>query len=88
MSDIERQWYWDRRSNKAYYPVAVDEDTVRLITVWHREEFEGAAESGAMGSIDDLAGIREYETTMDLIDSFRLPEDVGDGDTTEEVADE
>lgn len=92
MADIEQQWYWDRRANKAYYPVEVEDDTVRLTTVWHREEFEGAMENGALTTVDDLVGSREFDTTMELIDSFRLPEDVGEdgdgGDGSEVPADE
>lgn len=69
---LERQWYWDRRTNKAYYPVAVDEETVQFATVWHRDEVDGALAEGAMTSVDDVTS--DYtETTFDLLDSFRTP---------------
>jgi hypothetical protein len=77
MSEIERQWYWDRRSNKAFYPVDVGDGTVRLVSVWHRDEVEGALDAGTFEPLDDL-DFGNVETTFDLMDSFRFPEDVGD----------
>lgn len=69
---LERQWYWDRRTNKAYYPVAVNEDTVQLATVWHRDEVDGALAEGALTTIDGV-NVDRTDTTFDLVDSFRMP---------------
>ncbi|WP_276256571.1 hypothetical protein [Halomontanus rarus] len=69
---LEEQWYWDRRTNKAYYPVAVDGDTVQLATVWHRDEIDGALEAGAWATVEELNPGRT-DTTFDLVDSFRMP---------------
>ena len=77
MSGIEKQWYWDRRSKKAYYPLEVGDGTVRLVSFWHRDEVQGALEAGALTPLDSLE-FSDIETTFDLMDSFRFPEDVGD----------
>jgi len=77
MPELDRQWYWDRRSNKAYYPVEVEDGTVRLVSVWHRDEVEGALDAGALHPLDDL-DCGNVETMFDLVDSFRFPEDIGD----------
>jgi hypothetical protein len=69
---IEDRWYWDRRTNKAYYPVAVDEDTVQFATVWHREEVEDALAADALATIEDV-NVDRTDTTFDLVDSFRMP---------------
>ena len=95
MPDIDRQWYWDRRSNKAYYPVEVGEDTVRLTSVWHREEVEGALESGALAPATEIGvlGLGDEEDVsfvpFDGLDSLRLPDDVGgDADPGDDETDD
>lgn len=77
MTDPDQQWYWDRRTNEAYYPVETDGDAVRLVSVWHPEEFADARETGALVPLSTV-GLDRTETTFDLLDSFRLPEDVAD----------
>jgi len=82
MPDIDRQWYWDRRSNKAYYPVETDGETVELVSVWHHEEVEGALESGALVSADEIDVLEHLDGPDDdsgYSGSFRLPDDVGTG---------
>lgn len=78
MTDLEAQWYWDRRNDKAYYPVRTDETTTTFLTVWHREEVDDALRNGAVSSVDAI-GHDRTPTTFDLIDSFRLPP-VGDAE--------
>ena len=77
MADPDRQWFWDRRTNKAYYPVEMDDDTVRLVSVWHRDEFDGAVGAGALTPVEDV-NLDRTDTTFDLLDSFRLPEEFAD----------
>jgi hypothetical protein len=72
---LERQWYWDRRTNKAYYPTEIDEEegVVEFVTAWHHEEVTDAIEAGALSPLEEVQDYRET-TTLDLVDSFRLPE--------------
>lgn len=81
MTEIEDQWYWDRRNNKAYFPVRSDEGTTTFLTVWHREEVQEALQTGVVFPVDEI-GHDRTPTTFDLIDSFRLPavEDTGPAD--------
>jgi hypothetical protein len=74
-TEIERRWYWDRRTNKAYYPREIDEDegVVEFVTAWHHEEVTDAIETGALSPIEEIQDYRET-TTFDLLDSFRLPD--------------
>lgn len=74
MAKLEDRWYWDRRTNKAYYPIEIGEDTTTFITVWHREEIADALRSGVVSPIEEI-GHERTATTFDLIDSFRLPPD-------------
>ena len=64
-------WLWDRRTNKAYYPVATTEDTVEFRTVWHDEEVADARESGALVPIEET-GIDNEGRLFGLTDSFRV----------------
>jgi hypothetical protein len=74
----EDRWYWDRRSDKAYYPVGTDDDRVALVSVWHRDEVEGAIDAGAFEGVDDVGG---DGIGFDFFESFRLPDaDALDGD--------
>lgn len=74
-TDIDARWYWDRRTNKAYYPTETDEGTVRFVTVWHAAEVADARDRGALVPVEAV-GLDRTETTFDLLDSFRLPDDV------------
>jgi hypothetical protein len=69
--DVDDRWYWDRRIDKAYRPVATDGDRVALVTVWHRDEVEGAIDAGALDDVDDVGG---DGVGFDYFDSFRLPD--------------
>ena len=69
------RWYWDRRTQKALYPRRVDGTTVEFLTVWHAEEVTDAVESGAVVAVDDL-GPDDGDRPLDVVDSFRLPDDV------------
>lgn len=73
------RWYWDRRTQKALYPRRVDGTTVEFLTVWHAEEVTDAVESGAVVAVDDL-GPDDGDRPLDVVDSFRLPDDVGSPD--------
>jgi hypothetical protein len=73
MTDLEKQWYWDRRTNKAYYPIEDGEDTVTFATVWHEDEVAGALDGGAVVPIEEIGLDRAEDRTFDLIDSFRTP---------------
>ena len=75
--NIEKRWYWDRRTNKAYFPTEEDGEGVRLVSVWHAEEMAEAIEAGALVPVEDI-GLDRTETTFDLVDSFRFPEDLPD----------
>lgn len=68
MSRIEEQWYWDRRNNKAYYPVETGDNTVSFRTVWHEDEVADALRSDVLVPIDEIG--------FDPIDSFRTPADL------------
>jgi hypothetical protein len=80
--DVEDCWYWDRRTNTAYRPVRTGADTVELVTVWHREEFADARESGALVPVEEIGqeGPDRPGTTFDLVESFRLDSAVAEGD--------
>jgi hypothetical protein len=73
-TEIERRWYWDRRTNKAYYPRTIDEDEgfVEFVTAWHHEEVTDAIAADALSPVEEIEGSRE--TTFDLVDSFRFPD--------------
>jgi hypothetical protein len=73
MSDIDEQWYWDRRADKAFYPVETDDDTVTFLTVWHEEEIADARDSDALVPVEDHP-VGADTRTFDLKESFRLPE--------------
>lgn len=73
--DIDAEWYWDRRTRKALSPRRIGEDTVAFVTVWHRDEVDDAMEHGALVPIEEV-GLDRTETTLDLIDSFRLQPDL------------
>jgi len=68
------EWYWDKRNKKAYAPVRFEDDTVHLLTVWHRDELDGAIEGEAVVPIEEI-GLDRTDTTFDLLDSFRLLDD-------------
>lgn len=76
MTEIESRWYWDRRTNKAYYPIVTEQDTTTFVTTWHREEVEDALQSDVFVPVDEI-GHERTETTFDLIDSFRLRTEPG-----------
>ena len=71
MPEIEDRWYWDRRNNKAYYPVDAGDETVEFRTVWHVEEVTDARESGALVPVDEIKNHRAV-TPFDLKASFRF----------------
>jgi len=71
MDDVDDRWYWDRRIDKAYRPVATDGDRVALVTLWHRDELEGAIDADALEDVDDVGG---DGVGFDYFESFRLPE--------------
>jgi hypothetical protein len=79
MTSINSQWYWDQRIQKAYYPIKIDDGTVRFVTVWHESEVADARDRGALVPIDEI-GIDGTETTYDMIDSFRMPDDIPESD--------
>jgi len=74
---LETQWYWDRRTNKAYYPLRADGDTVEFLTVWHRDEVADALAEDALTTVDDIGqtGPDKSGTTFDLVDSFRIDDE-------------
>lgn len=74
--DTDR-WYWDRRTQDALYPLQIDDDTVRFVTVRHPEEVDDALETGALVPFDD-DGLERTETMLDFMDSFRMPDDIAD----------
>jgi len=83
VDDIETdRWYWDRRTNKALYPRRVEDGTVEFRTVWHAEEAADALDSGALVPLGAVGG-GDADRPLDLVDSFRLPEDVADTERTE-----
>jgi len=69
--DADDRWYWDRRIDKAYRPVATDGDRVAMVTVWHRDELEAAIDADALEVVDDVGG---DGVGFDYFESFRLPE--------------
>lgn len=75
MSSISKRWYWDRRTRKALYPIEVDEaaDTVTFLTVWHQEEVDDALGGEALTSVEDVS-VAGFNSTFDLLDSFRFPD--------------
>lgn len=70
--DIEDQWYWDRRIDKAFYPIESDDGTVTLLSVWHKEEVSGAIENGAFDPLEEVGGENEG---FDHFDSFRIADE-------------
>jgi len=78
MNELDSQWYWDRRNNKAYYPVEGDDSSITFVTVWHREEAADALENGALVPIDDLGPdyLENRDAGFDVFDSFRLPDEI------------
>lgn len=73
MPTLEQRWYWDRRNDKAYYPVKSTDDTTSFLTVWHDEEVEDAIENGALDPLEET-GMDDPERPFGLKDSFRLVE--------------
>jgi len=71
MAELQDTWYWDWRIDKAFYPVSADEETVTLVSVWHRDEVSGAIEHGAFDPVEEVGGENEG---FDYFDSFRLPD--------------
>lgn len=70
-TDVEAgEWYWDRRTDKAYYARETDDDTVAFITVWHRDETADALDAGAVVPLRDMDFDRSGGTFA-LKDSFR-----------------
>ena len=77
-SEIEDQWYWDRRNRKAYFPIHRGEGTVSLVTVWSADEIADATDNDVLVP---LRGTRpDYVTRddvgFDYFDSYRLPDDL------------
>jgi hypothetical protein len=70
--DIEQRWYWDHRTNKAYYPKQTDDGTVELVTTWHREEVTDALETGALTPVEDLTLDYRSNVGFACFDSFRF----------------
>jgi hypothetical protein len=79
MQHIDSQWYWDRRTEKAYYPIETDGETVRFVTVWHEQEVASARDCNALVPIEKI-GLDRTDTTFDLLNSFRMPDDIGGSD--------
>jgi hypothetical protein len=71
--DLDPQWYWDRRTETAYYPIDRDGEHVTFATVWHAEEVADARQAGALVPIEDL-GSERTNPVRGLLESFRLPE--------------
>lgn len=72
-SDIDTgMWYWDRRTDKAYYAVEEDGETVQFATVWHRHEAVNALDTGAVVPLEAM-NFDRTGGTFDLKDSFRIP---------------
>lgn len=82
--DVERQWYWDRRTRTALYPRRTDDDTVEFVTVWHAEAVTDAVDAGALVPVDEV-GLDRTETTFDLLESFRFPERVETGESVDDT---
>jgi hypothetical protein len=81
---IERRWYWDHRTNKAYYPKRVDDEdgTVELVTVWHHGEVTDALETGALTPVEEVSDPADEDGGFGCFDSFRFP--VGEDDGPDE----
>lgn len=76
MPKLEQRWYWDRRNDKAYYPVKTEDDTISFLSVWHDEEVEDAMSAGALTPMEET-GFADPERPLSLKDSFRLVENPG-----------
>lgn len=75
MTDLEERWYWDRRIDKAYYPVDTGDGTTTLLSVWHDEELGDALDRDALVTIAEFTEQRGT-TPFDLKESFRLPDPI------------
>lgn len=73
MTELEKRWYWDRRNDKAYYPVNVEADTISFLTIWHAKELEDARECDVLTPIEET-DFTDPERPLGLKESFRLPE--------------
>jgi hypothetical protein len=71
---IEQRWYWDRRTNKAYYPTHIDEEegTVDLVTTWHHDEVLDALDANALTPVEDLPDQYDLDVGFACFDSFRF----------------
>lgn len=72
MTDVEERWYWDQRTNKAYYPVEGEDGRVVVLSAWHEEEVEGALDSGQWIPVEEVSG---ENIGFDHFESFRLLEE-------------
>jgi hypothetical protein len=74
---LEQRWYWDYEQRKAYYPCYIGDETVRFVTVWHRDEVAGALEDAGLVPVEYLGPPRtENQFVSGPFDSFRiLPEE-------------
>lgn len=74
---LEKRWYWDDRNRKAHYPCAIDEDTVTMVSVWHRDEVEGGLREAILQPFDEIGpAYARDDPVVELFDSFRiLPDD-------------
>jgi hypothetical protein len=80
MTGLEKRWYWDRRNDKAYYPVQTGDDTISFVTVWHAEEVKNARECDVLTPIEET-DFTDPERPLGLKESFRLPENpMNEGD--------
>ena len=73
-SDLEKRWYWDHRTNKAYYPTEVDKEdgVVELVTAWHHEEVTDALETGALTPVEEVSDPEDGDIGSGVFDSFRF----------------
>ena len=51
---IDRQWYWDRRNKKAYYPIKEGGEAVRFVTAWKPAAVRDAIEGGALVPLSEM----------------------------------
>jgi hypothetical protein len=88
--DIEQRWYWDHRTNKAYYPKTIDEEegVVELVTAWHHEEVTDALETGALTAVEELSEPYDAGVGFECFDSFRFDAVEDDPTVSEAVDDE
>jgi hypothetical protein len=88
--EIEQRWYWDHRTNKAYYPKSVDEDegVVELVTAWHHEEVTDALEAGALTPVEELSEPYGNDVGFECFDSFRFSPVEDDPAVAEEADDD